>query len=255
MVNKLIVTLTVALLVTECAAATEEYDAQFDNNHRRYPKALNTPNKFYFGRILTLDSKGRIISQVSGVGQVTKDTKVAMGVFDKKRKKWVPGQAIEGGVKADILTENGNVLRLRVTVADDRNTITQILVTDSNWKVAPAPAEFHAIYKGRGKPFSGTTPVSFVRIELDEKGRVVNYLGEATSGVTQNTKVAMGKYNKKEETWEAGEEISGGVYGALFKDPGAKTIYVHVTPRADGRGIAQILITQIGDQDKKQRKK
>jgi hypothetical protein len=36
----------------------------------------------------------------------------------------------------------------------------------------------------------------------------------------------MGKYNKKEETWEAGEEISGGVYGALFRDPGVKTIYV-----------------------------
>lgn len=247
--KKVILTLVATLVFANWAAAAEEHDGVFDNNHRRYPKALNTPDKFYYGIINVLDSKGRIVTAVSGVGKVTNDTKVAMGIFDKKKKKWVAGEAIEGGLKAGILTENGNTLRLRVTITD--NTITQILVTDTDWKAEPAPAEYHAIYKGRGKAFSGVTPVSLVRIELDEKGRILTYLGERTSGVTQETKVAMGKYNKKDDTWEAGEDIANGVYGALFKDPGARTIYVYVTPRADGRGIAQILVTKIGDQGKK----
>lgn len=250
MVKYLMVTLMATLAFADWAAAAEEYDALFSDYHRGVPKSVNTPDKFYFSRILTLDSKGRIVTQVSGVGQVTQDTKVARGVFDKEKKKWVPGDAIEGGIKANIFTEKGNVLRLLVTVGD-RSMITQILVTDADAKVERAPAEFHAIYKGRGRAFSGRTPVSLVRIEVDEKGRVFKYVGETTSVVTQDTKVTVGKYNKKEEKWEAGEVIKGGVYGDLFKDPGAKTIYVYVTPRADGRGIAEILVTQIGDQDKK----
>jgi hypothetical protein len=93
--------------------------------------------------------------------------------------------------------------------------------------------------------------VSFVRVELDEKGRVINYFGETISSVTKDTKVAMGKYNEKEDKWEAGDDIPNGLWGDLFKDPGAKNIFVRISYRADNRGIAQILVRQIGEQGKK----
>jgi hypothetical protein len=56
------------------------------------------------------------------------------------------------------------------------------------------------------------------------------------------TKVAMGKYNEKEQKWEAGEDIPEGMWGDPFKDPGAKPIFVRLTYRDDNRGLAQVLL-------------
>ncbi len=66
-----------------------------------------------------------------------------------------------------------------------------------------------------------------------------------------NPKVAMGKFNEKENEWEAGDDIPNGLYGDIFKDPGAKSIYVRITYRADLRGIGQVLVRRIGEKDKK----
>jgi hypothetical protein len=248
MLSRLLV--TAALSVVTGFATAEEFDAVVDDGTRQATKAAKAPEKFYFGKIL-VDSKGRVVSQVNVQGQVTKDTKVARGSFDEKTKTWVPGEAIEGGVEAELFKDQGKVLRVRVKVADDGTTIRQVLVTDPDARLERAEGEFDAIYRGRGKPFSGRTPISFQRVELDEKGRLINRFYVATSIFTQDTKVAMGKYNEKEDKWEAGEDIANGVYGDLFKDPGAKNIYVRITYRTDGRGIAQILVRRVGEQGNK----
>jgi len=62
----------------------------------------------------------------------------------------------------------------------------------------------------------------------------------------------MGKYNEKEKKWEAGDAIPKGLYGDIFKELGAKTVYVRITLRDDRRGIAQILVRQIGEKRGKQ---
>ena len=91
----------------------------------------------------------------------------------------------------------------------------------------------------------------FIGTRLDEKGRVIKYLGETSSSVTKDTKVALGKYNAKDDTWEAGDETPNSLWGDLFKDPGAKSIVVRIIGRADRRGIAQILVRQIGEKGRK----
>jgi hypothetical protein len=42
------------------------------------------------------------------------------------------------------------------------------------------------------------------------------------TSVTKDTKVAMGKYNEQAQTWEAGDDIPNGLWGDLFKEPGAR---------------------------------
>lgn len=249
MLNKQIVT-GVAVLVIAGFAMADEVDAVVDSGTRAFTKGAKTPEKFFYGRIL-VDSKGKIVSQVNKEGRVTKDTKVAMGTFDEKTKKWVTGEAIAEGVAADMFKDSGKVLRLRVTVGND-GSISQILVTNTDAKLERAEGEFDAIYKGKGRTnFGGRVSFSYVRVELDEKGKVINTFPLTVTSITQDTKVAMGKYNEKEQKWEAGEEIPNGLWGDLFKDPGAKTIYVRITYRDDKRGIAQVLVRQIGDQGKK----
>jgi hypothetical protein len=249
MIHKLLLS-TLALLAVVGFALAEEDDAVIDDANRAFTKLAKAPEKLNYGK-LWLDSKGKIVIQVNKEGQVTKDTKVALGTFDEKKKKWVPGEAIEGGVAADLFKDKGKVLRLRVTLADDGKTIKQILVTDTDAKLERASGEFDAIYKRHGAFTNGRGPVSFVRVELDEKGRVITTFPLQTSIVVKETKIAMGKYNEKEKKWEAGDDIPEGVYGDIFKDPGAKNIYVRMINRTDGRGIAQILVRQIGEQDKK----
>lgn len=75
--------------------------------------------------------------------------------------------------------------------------------------------------------------------------------GKNQPEVTKDTVVAMGKYNEKEKRWEAGEEIPKGLFGDIFKDLGAKTIYVRMTMRDDRKAMSQILVTQDGDKGKK----
>lgn len=250
MFKKLLAAVAVMLVVVGFVSAAE-YDAVFDDLSRSAAKNLNTPDTFYYGPI-QLDSKGKVVTRLGKAGQVTKETKVFMGVFDDDKKKWLPGAAVEGGVGADIFTDAGRTLRVRVTVSDDEKTIKQILVVDTDAKLETADGEFDAVFKGLGRTnFGGRVSFAYVRVELDESGKVINSFGQTVSSVDQNTKVAMGKFNEKENEWEAGDDIPNGLYGDIFKDPGAKSIYVRITYRADLRGIGQVLVRRIGEKDKK----
>lgn len=240
----------VAMLLIAGLAAAEELDAIITDAARAFTKRKNMPEVLVYGK-LTLDSQGKVVSTVYKEGVVTKTTKVAMGTFDEKKKKWTPGEAIEGGITGDLFTEKGKVLRLRVTVGNDGKTISQILVTTTDEKVESADAELDAILKQIGPQTNGSGGIAYVRLELDDKGNVVKTFGLKTGRVTADTKVVMGKYNEKEKTWEAGEAIANGLYGDIFKDLGARTVYVRITMRDDRKGIAQILVRQIGEKGKK----
>jgi hypothetical protein len=61
-------------------------------------------------------------------------------------------------------------------------------------------------------------------------------------------KSEIAKHQTQEKKWEAGDDIPNGLYGDIFKDLGAQTVYVRITFRDDRRGIAQILVRQIGEQ-------
>jgi hypothetical protein len=249
MVNKLISSM-VALVVLAGLATAEEFDAVVNDPARGFAKQKKAADKFSYCRI-TLDSKGKVVSMIYKDGTVTKDTKVVMATFDEKKRKWTPGEAVEGGVGADIFKAAGKVVRMRMVLADDKTTIQQILVTNADEKLAMSDPEFDAIYKRHGPQTNGTGSISYVRVELDEKGKVINTFALTTTTVTKDTKIVMGKYNEKEKSWEAGDEIPEGLYNDIFKDAGAKTIYVRITSRDDRRGIAQILVRQIGEKGKK----
>src|ERR1700721_570358 len=103
MLYRLIVTVVVMLVAVELAVA-EEFDAVITDASRASTKLKKRPDKLVYGK-LTLDSKGKVVSTVYKEGTVTKATKVAMGSFDEKKKKWSLGEAIEGGIGADLFTE------------------------------------------------------------------------------------------------------------------------------------------------------
>jgi tRNA(Ser,Leu) C12 N-acetylase TAN1 len=138
-----------------------------------------------------------------------------------------------------------------VTVGDDKKTISQILVKNTDEKLVKADPEFDAILKEVGPQTNGTGGIAYIRLELDEKGDVIKKFALTITRVTKDTKVAMGKYNETEKKWEAGEDIPKGLYGDIFKDLGAKTVYVRMTHRDDHKGIAQILVRQVGEKVKK----
>jgi hypothetical protein len=248
MIKKLLVTIA-ALLFVGSVAAADDIDAVFNDATRSFTKRAKAPDKIHYAR-LKLDSKGQVVSMIIKQGAVTKETQVVTGIFDEKKKKWSAGEPIENGIAADVFKDEGKVVRARMTVDDD-NTIRQILVTNPDEKLVMADNDFDAIYKRMGGQTNGTGSVSYVRVELDEKGAVTNTLGLKSSLVTKDTKIAMGKYNEQEKTWEAGEEIPNGLYGDVFKDPGAKTVYLRISFRDDRRPISQILVTRIGEQRNK----
>jgi hypothetical protein len=235
----------VAMLLITGLAAAEEFDATITDPSRAFTKRKNMPEVLVYGK-LTLDSQGKVVSTSYREGVVTKATKVAMGVFDEKKKKWTPGEAIEGGIGADLFTEKGKVLRLRLTVGNDGKTISQILVTQTDDKPELADAEFDALLKQIGPQTNGNGGVAYTRLELDGKGNVIKTLPLKTGRVTADTKVVLGKYNEKEKTWEAGEAIPSGLYGDVFKDIAARPVPVRITMRDDRKGIAQILVRPVG---------
>jgi len=249
MVNKLIITV-VAMLVVVGFAAADELDAVINDASRGSTKQKKSPEIFFYGK-LTLDSQGKVVSTIYKEGLVTKDTKVVMGVFDEKKNKWTPGEPIEGGVGADLFKEAGKVVQVRVTVGEDKKTIHQILVKKTNEPLVMADSEFDAVLKQVGPQTNGRGGIWYTRLELDDKGGVVKTFPLKSGLVTKDTKVVMGQYNEKDKKWEAGEAIPKGLYGDIFKDLGAKTVYVRITFQDDRRAISQILVRQIGEKGKK----
>jgi len=248
MFKKVMCSLVLSLTVIGFVTA-EEFDGAINDTSRAFTKRAKTPGEINYARLI-LDSKGRVVSTIYKGGIVTKDTKVVMGKYNEKTKRWDADAPIESGVSADIFKNTGKVVQLRVTVGDDRKTITQILVKSVGEDLVKADSEFDAIYKRHGPQTNARGTISYVRIELNDKGDIINTFPLTTTLVTADTKYVMGKYNEKEKTWEAGEAIKGGVYNDIFKELGAKTYYVRITMRADGRGVAQFLLRQIGEKKK-----
>jgi hypothetical protein len=68
--------------------------------------------------------------------EVAKDAKVAKGVLDKDTKKYSVGDAIEGGLKADVFAKasEDKGVQVRITTSDDNKSVTQILVLGKKGK-------------------------------------------------------------------------------------------------------------------------
>src|SRR5262245_36762652 len=109
-VNKMVFAVAATLVAVGFAAA-DEFDAVVNDASRAFTKRTKSPDKLVYGK-LTLDSKGKVVSTVYKEGAVTKGTKVALGTFDEKKKKWTPGEAVEGGLGADIFKDAGKVVRV-----------------------------------------------------------------------------------------------------------------------------------------------
>jgi hypothetical protein len=103
---------------------------------------------------------------------------------------------------------------------------------------------FAACEQGTGVA-PGTT-AALVLYNLQGSGKRLSIKKVASGWVTKDTKVVMGKYNEKEKEWEASGAITYGLFGDIFKDLGAKTVYVRLTFRDGDKGISLILVSQIG---------
>jgi hypothetical protein len=69
---------------------------------------------------------------------VAKDAKIVKGKFDMEAKKMVPGDAIEGGLTAELFTKATTDAPVMVTITtdDDKKTVTQIMVGGKGKKKA-----------------------------------------------------------------------------------------------------------------------
>jgi len=68
---------------------------------------------------------------------VAKDAKIVKGAFNKDTKKVEPGDAIEGGLKADLFSKIGEKgVNARITTDADNKKVTQIMVTGGKKKAA-----------------------------------------------------------------------------------------------------------------------
>jgi hypothetical protein len=143
-----------------------------NDTSRAFTKQKKMPDKLNYGQ-LTLDSQGKVVSMVFKEGQLTKATKVVMGTFDEKKKQWTPGEAIEGGLGADLFQQAGTVVQVRITVGNDKKTIQRVLVKKANEPLVMADSEFDAVLKQIGPQTNGAGGIAYVRIELDERGGVV----------------------------------------------------------------------------------
>jgi hypothetical protein len=248
MVTRIMGSIVLVLMAIGFATA-DEFDAAITDASRAFTKMAKTPDEINYAKLI-LDSKGKVVSTVYKGGLVTKDTKVVMGKYNEKTKQWEADAPIEGGVSADLFKNTGKVVQLRVTLGDDEKTITRILVKSIGEELVKADSEFDAIYKRHGPQTNGRGAISYVRLELNDKGDVVKTFPLTTTVVTAETKYVRGKYNEKEGKWEAGEAISDGVYNDVFKDLGTKTYYVRITMRDDGQGVAPFLLCRIGEKTK-----
>ena len=220
-----------------------------DDDTRQWTTINKMADKMVCSR-LWLDSKSKVVNRTNADLQMKKTSKITRGTYDEKTKKWAPGEVIEGGISADIFTAKGKMVRVRVSVADDNITIKHLMVTKVDEELELADTEFEAILVRFGGVNNGSCRVTYTRLERDNQGKIINKFPNMIHQMTKETKYAWGKYNGKEKTWEAGEEIDP-FAGVAFKLDGAKSVYVQMTLRDDRRGIAQVLVTQVGEKGKK----
>lgn len=244
--------LLAALLIAALAAvaepvAADEVDAVINDPSRAFTKRKQetTPGSFNYAR-LKLDSQGRVISQTQMSGIVTPKTKVVMGKLNEKTMKWSDGEPIEGGIESDLIKTKGKVLRVSISINDDK-TIERILVKNPDEKLQLADKEYHALFKQIGRSEGYGTTIWYVRRELDDQGKLVKTFGLTSGFVRKETKIAMGKFNDQTKKWEAGEPIEKGLEADIFKDLGKKNVYVYMIPRDDKQGLAELLVTRVGD--------
>jgi Protein kinase domain len=224
-------------------AAADEYDGVINDASRAFTKQKNSPGLLMYGK-LTLDSDGRVVGTTYKEGIVSKATKVVMGRFDDKKKQWVAGEPMKGAAAWDLLKETGKVLQVRVTVAADKKTITNILIKSTDQPLAAASREFDAMLKQVGSQTNGRGAIWYVRLELDPKGSVVKTFPLKSALVTKDTKVAMGKYDTDKKNWEAGEDIPNGLYGDVFKNLNKRPVLVRIRLGEGRSGVSQILVRE-----------
>lgn len=245
--------LFLSLLAFPWLGTAETLDSIFDDSARAFTKIkrAKSPDALTFGTI-SLDSQGKLVKKIYRDGTVTNETKVATGTFDEKKKAWVAGDAIEGGVNSDLFKEKGKTLRVQVNWDEDTKVIRSLLVTKTDEKLEQAAPEFDAILQGRGNNnIGGYFSIAYLRQELDDKGEVIKSFGQSVTSINKDTKIVMGVYNDKEKKWEAGEEIPKGLWNDMFGDFSSKTVHVRIVQNDDRKGIAEILVKKIGDRSGK----
>jgi hypothetical protein len=121
MLRKLVCAVSM-LLVTIGLVAAEEFNATITKvdgtkiTYQKYKKGEKGKKGEKDGDPVTIET--------------SKDAKVAKGTYNKDDKKWEAGDAIEGGLKADLFakaTEEKGA-NVRITTDADNKTVTQILV-------------------------------------------------------------------------------------------------------------------------------
>lgn len=247
-----VVSCVMLLVLVEFAAvrtsSAEEVDAVIADANRSFTrmKREKNPDEFSYGR-LKLDSKGRVVGTTNLTGVVTKQTKVVMGKYDDKKMTWSPGAPIAGGVDSEMFKTKGKTLRVSVFTGDDKRTILGIIVKNTDEKLEKSDKEYHALFKQIGASDGYGTTIWYIRRELDDAGNVVKTFGLTSGFVRKDTKIAMGKYDEQTKKWEAGEPLEMGLKADVFKDLGVKNVYVYMIPRDDRQGLAELLVTKIGD--------
>ena len=232
-------------------AAADEYDAVINDASRWFTKQKNSPGMLMYGK-LTLDSDGRVVGTTYKEGIVSKATTVVMGRFDDKKRKWGAGEPMQGAAGWDLFKEAGKVLQVRVTVATDKKTITNILIKNTDQPLAAASREFDAMLKQVGSQTNGRGAIWYVRLELDAKGSVVKSFPLKSGLGTKDTKVAMGKYDADKKKWEAGEDIPNGLSGDVFKNLNNRPVLVRMRlEKGRAGGVSQILVREAGGSAKR----
>jgi hypothetical protein len=228
------------LLAAAGFAVADEYDALIEAP----PKIAADGSASLKHVKIRQDSKERVTSRVIITAAVTKETKIAMGKFNEQRKKWEATEPIKEGLNSLVFKDaDTKKVLARITTSDDRKTITQILVTKVGAELASAGPDYDGVIKS---VVQGGCWV--LKVELDDKGEIVQTLGVSSCSTTPETKVSMGKYNAQEKKWEAGEPLEKGLYNDIFKDLGKTPVHAHFIPRPDHRGMDEIIVRKVGGQ-------
>jgi hypothetical protein len=224
----------------------EEYDAVINDAIRRLTKLKKRPGLLGYGKVM-LDSAGKVVSiPIYQEGIVSKATRIVMGKLDDKKKKWVAGEPMQGAAGWDLLKEAGKVLQIRVTVAADKKTITNILIKDTDQPLVAASREFDALLKRVSPRTSRGGTIWYSRVKLDPKGSVARTFQQKSARVTRDTRIAMGQYDADKKKWVAGKDIPNGLSGDVFKDLNNSPVLVRMRLENRSGNVSQILVREAG---------